>query len=63
VVIQQSDAPERFILIEVYRSPEAVLLHRETAHYQTWRDTVERMMAEPRTRVQYSNVFPGDVEW
>jgi (4S)-4-hydroxy-5-phosphonooxypentane-2,3-dione isomerase len=62
-VIQQSDAPERFILIEVYRSPEAAVLHKETAHYQTWRDTVASMMAEPRTSVKYSNVFPGDVGW
>jgi len=62
-VLQQSDAPERFILVEVYRSPEAAVLHKETAHYQTWRDTVASMMAEPRTSVKYSNVFPGDLDW
>src|SRR5213595_88901 len=62
-VIQESEAPEQFVLIEVYRSAEAAALHRETAHYQTWRDTVEGMMAEPRTRVKYTNVFPGDVDW
>jgi len=61
--IQQSDAPQQFVLIEVYRSAEAATLHRETAHYQAWRDTVEGMMAEPRTRVKYTNVFPGDVDW
>ena len=37
--------------------------HRETAHYQTWRDAVADMMAEPRNRVEYANVFPGDEGW
>lgn len=61
--VQQSDAPERFVLVEVYRSPEAAAQHKETAHYATWRDTVTSMMAEPRTRVEYSNVFPGEGGW
>ena len=48
-MIQQSDDPARFILVEVYRTPEAPAQHKETAHYATWRDTVAEMMAEPRT--------------
>src|SRR4051794_29212021 len=59
-VLQESDDPARFLLIEVYRTPEAPAQHRTTAHYQAWRDTVESMMAEPRTRVEYRNVFPDD---
>jgi quinol monooxygenase YgiN len=62
-VLQQSDNPARFVLTEVYRTPEAPAKHRETAHYKLWRDTVEDMMAEPRTRVQYKNVFPDDPGW
>lgn len=62
-VLQQSDAPDRFVLTEVYRSPDAPARHRETAHYATWRDTVADMMAEPRSRFEYSNVFPGDEGW
>lgn len=62
-VIQQSDAPERFVLVEVYRSPEAAVLHKETEHYRIWRDTVASMMAEQRSSVKYSNVFPGDPDW
>lgn len=62
-VIQQSDDPERFILVEVYRTPDAPAAHKETAHYKTWRDTVAEMMAEPRTAVKFSNVFPGDEAW
>ncbi len=62
-VIQQSDDPTRFILVEVYRTPEAPAQHKETAHYQRWRDTVADMMAEPRTSVKYTNVFPPDEGW
>lgn len=59
-VLQPEDDPARFILIEAYRTAEAPAQHRETAHYQAWRDTVEKMMASPRTRVKCANIFPGD---
>jgi len=62
-VIQQSDDPARFVLVEVYRSQEATLRHKETAHYAAWRDAVTAMLAEPRTRVNYSNIFPADEGW
>lgn len=53
-VCQMADEPARFLLVEVYRSPEDQLAHRETEHYKTWRDTVADMMAEPRKGVKYS---------
>ncbi len=62
-VIQQTDAPNHFVLVEVYRSPDDQLRHRETAHYQTWRDLVAEMMAEPRTAYRYTNLFPVDEGW
>ena len=62
-VMQQADDPGRFLLVEVYRSHEATARHKETAHYATWRDTVAPMMAEPRTSVKYSNIFPADEGW
>jgi len=62
-VIQQADDPARFILVEIYRTAEAPARHKETAHYQTWRGKVAPMMAEPRTSLKYSNVFPGDDGW
>lgn len=62
-VIQQLDDPSRFMLVEVYRTPEDPARHKETAHYQTWRDTVAPMMAEPRSSVKYANVFPGEEGW
>ena len=57
-VVEQQDDATRFVLIEVYRAPEAVTAHRATAHYAKWRDAVESMMAEPRQRVLYNAVFP-----
>jgi quinol monooxygenase YgiN len=62
-VIQQGDDPARFLLVEVYRSNEAAVAHKETAHYKTWRDTVAPMMAEPRNGVKYLNIDPPDAGW
>jgi (4S)-4-hydroxy-5-phosphonooxypentane-2,3-dione isomerase len=58
-VLQQADDPTRFVLIEGYRNADALARHKETAHYQVWRDAVAPMMAEPRARVRFSNVFPS----
>ena len=49
-LVQQSDDPTRFVLVEVYRDELAPAAHRETAHYAKWRDAVAPMMAEPRSR-------------
>ena len=62
-VIQQQDDPARFVLVEVYRTGDDPARHKETAHYQKWRDTVAEMMAEPRTSVKYTNVFPDERGW
>lgn len=62
-VIQEMERPERFMLLEVYCTPEDSAKHKETAHYQTWRDTVADMMAEPRSSVKYTNLFPDELGW
>jgi len=62
-VIQQMDDPTRFVLVEVYRDESAPASHKETQHYQIWRDTVAEMMAEPRHSLKYSNLFPDDEGW
>ncbi len=59
-VIQQSDDPTRFVLIEIYRDSDAPARHKETAHYLAWRDTVAPMMAEPRQSIKYTTIFPQD---
>ena len=62
-VIQQADDPNRFVLVEVYRTAEDPARHKETMHYQTWRDAVAPMMAEPRQSVKYSNIYPYEEGW
>jgi quinol monooxygenase YgiN len=62
-VLQQSENPARFVLVEVYRTADAPAAHKDTVHYQKWRDTVADMMVEPRSSVKYRNAFPGDEGW
>ena len=62
-VVQQADDPTRFVLVEAYRTVEAIVAHKATAHYARWRDAVAEMMAEPRTAVKYANIFPPDDGW
>jgi (4S)-4-hydroxy-5-phosphonooxypentane-2,3-dione isomerase len=56
-VCQRQDDPTRFVLVEVYRSAEATMAHKEAAHYAKWRDTVAPMMAEPRSSIKYTEAF------
>jgi len=58
--LQQLDDPVRFVLVEAYREPAAQAQHKETRHYQIWRDAVAPMMAEPRTSVKFAPVPPDD---
>jgi quinol monooxygenase YgiN len=62
-VVQQTDDPTRFVLVEVYRDAAAPAAHKATAHYTTWRDDVALMMAAPRTSVKFANVHPADLDW
>lgn len=62
-VVQQQDDPTRFVLVEAYRTAEAPTAHKETKHYQTWRDTVAPMMTESRSSTKFNNVFPPDAQW
>ena len=62
-VSQREDDPTRFVLVEVYRTKDDPPRHRETAHYNAWREAVEPMMAEPRTKAEYVNLYPEDGGW
>jgi quinol monooxygenase YgiN len=62
-VIQQTEEPTKFVLVEVYKTAEASAAHKETAHYRLWRDAVMKMMAEPRQGIRYANIFPEDKNW
>ena len=62
-VIQQKDDPTKFVLVEIYRTDDDPANHKETRHYQIWRDTVADMMAEPRSSIKYDNIFPDEEGW
>lgn len=61
--VQQQDDPTRFVLVEVYRTAQDPAKHKDTAHYQKWRDTVADMMAEPRSALKFYNVHPDETGW
>jgi quinol monooxygenase YgiN len=58
-VMQEIADPTRFVLVEVYRGQEGAAAHKQTTHYQTWRDTVAPMMAEPRTSKSFATITPA----
>lgn len=60
-VIQDVADPSKFILYEAYENDQAVIAHKETAHYLTWRDTVASWMAKPREGVKHKLLFPEKV--
>jgi quinol monooxygenase YgiN len=62
-VIQQTDDPTKFVLVEVYKTAQAPAAHKETPHYKRWRDAVMSMMAEPRQGIKFTNIFPDDANW
>lgn len=62
-VIQQTEDPSKFVLVEVYKTEAAPAAHKATQHYARWRDTVADMMAEPRQGIKYANIFPEDASW
>jgi (4S)-4-hydroxy-5-phosphonooxypentane-2,3-dione isomerase len=62
-LVQQIDDPTRFVLVEAYYDEAATKAHKETPHYAKWRDTVASMMAETRTSVKFTSVFPAHQDW
>lgn len=55
--------PTHVVLVEIYRDESAAAAHKDTAHYQRWRDTVASMMARPREATRYLNTSPDDSDW
>lgn len=57
-ILQDAHIPGKFILYEVYQSDADAAAHKQTAHYKTWRDTVEPWMAKPREGIKHKLLFP-----
>lgn len=62
-VLQDMEDSNRFVLNEVYRTREDPARHKQTPHYNQWREAVADMIAGPRTKRVYDNVFPLDEGW
>jgi (4S)-4-hydroxy-5-phosphonooxypentane-2,3-dione isomerase len=62
-VVKQQDDPTGFVPVEAYLTADAAVAHKETRHYQACRDTVAPMMAEPRSGVRCTNIYPGIEGW
>lgn len=59
-VLQDPEEPTHFILYEAYANAEDAAVHKQTAHYAAWRDTVAEMMAAPRKGVPMNGLYPQD---
>lgn len=62
-VIQSLENPAHFVLVEIYKTEEDARKHKETRHYERWRDAVADLMAEPRYGIKYHNLYPEDQDW
>jgi autoinducer 2-degrading protein len=62
VLTDRADA-SHVVLVEIYRDEAAASAHKDTAHYERWRDTVAPMMARPRQATRYVNTSPDDGDW
>ena len=52
-----------FLLIEVYRDDAAPAAHKETSHYNRWRESVADSMAVPRAATKFRTLFPSYDHW
>jgi autoinducer 2-degrading protein len=57
-VLQQSDDPTRFVLVEAYLDETDLEKHKQTAHYNKWRQVAEKMILGERTRTRYVPIWP-----
>ena len=62
-VLSDRADPGHIVLVEIYRDEAAAAAHKDTAHYQRWRDAVAPMMARSRQATRYVNTSPDDRDW
>lgn len=58
-ILQDAQYPGKFVLYEAYQSEQTAAAHKETQHYQKWRDTVAPWMAKPREGIKYVMLHPA----
>ena len=62
-VLSDRTDPNHVVLVEIYRDEAAAAAHKDTGHYQRWRDIVAQMMARPREATRYVNTSHEDSDW
>lgn len=62
-VLNRIDNNDEFLLIEVYNSATGPADHKLTDHYNSWREGVADLMAQPRSAVKYNTLFPPNRNW
>ena len=62
-VLSRLEDPSEFLLIEVYNSATGPDAHKLTTHYNSWREGVADLMAQPRAAAKYSTIFPPVSNW
>ena len=62
-VLSDRADPGHVVLVEIYRDEEAAAAHKDTGHYQRWRDIVAPMMARPRQATALHQHVPEDADW
>lgn len=58
-LLQDPEDPMRFIFYEAYRTEVDAAVHKQTTHYEAWRDRVAEMMAEPRRGERMLGLLPS----
>jgi autoinducer 2-degrading protein len=53
-VCQDPSDPCKLMLYEAYADEKSAATHKDTAHYQKWRETVAPFMAQPRQGIKYN---------
>jgi (4S)-4-hydroxy-5-phosphonooxypentane-2,3-dione isomerase len=57
-ILQDANDPNQFVYYEAYESEEAVKKHKESPHYQKWRDAVSDWMEKPREGIKHKIIAP-----
>lgn len=62
-VLQETEDPSRFLIVEVYREEADLDKHRQTEHYRQWASYVGDLTVGERRKVFYQAVFPEPEAW
>ena len=62
-VLRSTEDPGKFLLVEIYKTPNGPVAHKSTEHYAAWRENVEDMMAEPRSTRKFTPMYPWPGLW